>query len=82
MRDIERFEEAEVDYLLARSLFPNSRRLYIDCMGMTLKRGAKLFEPEELGSPESVFETLDERFGRIRPTIPPLGFTVVGGFRM
>jgi hypothetical protein len=32
MRDTGKLEDAETDYLLARHLFPNNRRLYIDCM--------------------------------------------------
>ncbi len=63
MRDTGRWEEAEADYLLARWLFPKSRRLYIDAMGMILPRGAALFEPGELGSPQSVAQAITEEYG-------------------
>lgn len=41
MRDTGRYEEAELDYLLARRLFPNSRSLYRDQMGLALPRGRR-----------------------------------------
>ncbi len=63
MRDTGRLEEAEGDYLLARRLFPNSRRLYIDAMALAILRGAALFEPGELGSPQSLAETITEEYG-------------------
>ncbi len=72
MRDSGRWEEAECDYLLARWLFPNSRRLYIDCMALAVPRGAKLFEAGELGSPESLCETIAEQYGlQVRRDVPP-----------
>jgi hypothetical protein len=51
-RDSGRHEEAELDYLLARCLYPTSRRLYIDSMALTVGRGPKLFAPGEIGSPD------------------------------
>ena len=64
MRDTGHFAEAESDYLFARCLFPNSRRLYIDCMALAIPRGTKLFEVGELGSPESLAEGVCEQFSR------------------
>jgi hypothetical protein len=71
MRDTGRFHEAEEDHLLARWLFPNSRRLYVDSMALTVPRGAKLFEPGEIGSPENLAKcwpnsTDDRRSRRVR----------------
>ncbi|HXG11591.1 MAG TPA: transglutaminase family protein [Gemmataceae bacterium] len=63
MRDTGRWEEAEADYLLARWLFPNSRHLYIDAMALAVPRGAALFEPGELGSPQSLAEAITEQYG-------------------
>lgn len=63
MRDIGQVEEAQADYLLARWLFPNSRRLYIDSMALTVPYGVKLFDPGEIGSPESLAEWLVEQYG-------------------
>jgi hypothetical protein len=63
MRDTGRWEEAEADYLLARWWFPNSRRLYIDAMALAVPRGAALFEPGELGSPQSLAEAIMEQYG-------------------
>ena len=54
MRDAGRWDEAERDYLLARHLFPSNRKLYIDAMGVAIDRSVRLFEPGELGSPQSL----------------------------
>lgn len=64
MRDTGRHEEAELDYLLARRLFPNSRLLYRDQVALILPRGAALFEPGEVGSPESLAEEITLQSGR------------------
>lgn len=64
MRDTNRPEEAEADYLLARRLFPNSRRLYIDAMALIVPRGATLFEGGEVGSPQSLSAWVAEEYGR------------------
>ena len=75
MRDTGKCEEAEADYLLARWLFPSSRRLYIDAMALALPRGAALFEPGELGSPQSLVEAITEQYGSgpAWPTATDLG---------
>lgn len=62
MRDTGRHAEAERDYLLARWLFPNSRRLFVDAMAVTVPQGEKLFEPNETGSPQSLAEVLAARY--------------------
>jgi hypothetical protein len=64
MRDTGRLQEAEADYLLARRLFPTSRRLYIDAMALVVPRGATLFEPGEVGSPQSLAAWLYDEYGR------------------
>jgi len=63
MRDTGRFQEAQADYQLARWLYPNSRRLYIDAMALAVPQGAKLFESGELGSPESLLGALYADYG-------------------
>ena len=63
MRDIGNSEDGELDALLARRLFPNSRRLYIDAMAIALPRGKRLFEPGEVGSPESLADVIREQYG-------------------
>ena len=63
MCDTGRQEEAEADYLLARCLYPNSRRLYIDAMALAVPRGASLFEPGEVGSPASLAGWLTKEYG-------------------
>jgi hypothetical protein len=62
LRDTGRWTEAESDYLLARWLFPNSRKLYVDCMALAVPRGAQLFEPGEVGSPQSLAEAITEQY--------------------
>jgi hypothetical protein len=52
MRDTGNWEQAELDYLLARHLFPTSRRLHLDAMAVTALRAADLFDPGEIGAPE------------------------------
>jgi hypothetical protein len=47
MRDTGRVTEAEGDYLLARRLYPTSRRLYMDASMLTLGRGETLFDSHE-----------------------------------
>jgi hypothetical protein len=64
LRDTGRWAEAEADYLLARWLFPNSRKLYVDCMALAVPRGVALFETHELGSPQSLAEAIAEQYGR------------------
>lgn len=63
MQDIGKSNEAEADYLLARWLFPNSRRLYIEAMALTLPQGATLFEPREVGLPQHLAEVISEAYG-------------------
>lgn len=62
MRDTRRLDEAERDYLLARHLFPSSRRLYIDSTAVAVKRSERLFEPGEVGSPQSFADWLNAQY--------------------
>jgi hypothetical protein len=50
-RDCGDFARAEGDFLLARWLFPSSRELYSQAMGVSVLRGRRLFHPSEEGSP-------------------------------
>jgi hypothetical protein len=67
MRDTDRVEEAELDYLLARHLFPSNRKLYIDAMATAVQRSERLFEPGELGSPQSLADWLSTQYRVARP---------------
>ncbi len=78
LRDTSRWEEAEADYLLARWLFPNSRRLYIDGMALAVPRGAALFEPGELGSPQDLAGAIMEQYGGATWGMPPSPQSVFG----
>jgi hypothetical protein len=59
MRDTGRLAEAEGDYLLARHLFPSNRKLYIDATAAAVERSERLFEPGELGSPQSLADWIN-----------------------
>ena len=50
--------EADGDYALSRAVFPTYRRAYIAAMVPALRRGATLFDPGEVGHPDSLFEDL------------------------
>ena len=63
VRDIGRLDEAELDYLLARRLFPKNRSLYINSLGVIIPCGAQMFEPAELGGPESVAQEIAGQYG-------------------
>ncbi len=69
MRDTDRWDEAERDYLLARHLFPTNRKLYIDAMGVAVKRSERLFEPGELGSPQSLVDWINTEYRSPRPSM-------------
>jgi hypothetical protein len=73
MRDTGRLKEAEADYILARWLFPNSRSLYIASMALAVPRGAALFKPGEIGSPQDLAKVLSKQFGNGQAGIPCLG---------
>lgn len=64
MCDTGRLGEAEVDYLLARRLYPTSRALYRNSLELTLSRGATLFDPNEVGSPRSVADEVARQTGQ------------------
>jgi len=67
MRDTDRVDEAERDYLMARHLFPSSRALYCYAMEVAVHQGEYLFEPGEEGSPPSLAEWNLMRSGASRP---------------
>ena len=62
-------EEAKLDYLLARYLFPSNRKLYIDTMAVAIERSGRLFEPGELGSPQSLAGWINTQYRMPRPSI-------------
>ena len=47
-------DRADRDYALARAIIPTHRRTYIAAMAPFLHRGSRLFEPGELGHPNSL----------------------------
>ncbi len=69
MRDTDRLAEAEGDYLLARHLFPTNRKLYLEATEAAVLRSERLFEPGELGSPQSLADWLDTRYRMPRPAL-------------
>ena len=68
MRDTARADEAERDYLLARYLFPSNRKLYMSATVSAVEHSARLFEPGEEGSPQSLADFLTSRFHVPRPS--------------
>jgi hypothetical protein len=62
MRDSERADEAERDYLLARHLFPSIRKLYIAAMAVAIERSGRMFEQGELGSPQSFADWINTQY--------------------
>jgi hypothetical protein len=69
MRDTDRIEESEQDYLLARHLFPSNRKLYIAAMAAAIERSGQMFEPGELGSPQSFVDWINSQY---RVPVPPV----------
>jgi hypothetical protein len=45
---------ADSDYAMARVLFPSHRQTYISSMIPMLHRGSELFDPGEVGHPDSL----------------------------
>jgi hypothetical protein len=60
LENTHRMLEAEQDYLLARSLFPHSRQLYIAQNQVSVQRSMHRFEPEETGHPTELAKWLQE----------------------
>jgi hypothetical protein len=56
----DRWDEAERDYLLARHLFPNCRKLYIAQNQVSVQQSIKLFDPDEKGHPVEVANWLQQ----------------------
>ena len=69
MRDTGRLDEAERDYLLARHLFPSNRKLYIDATAVAVERSHRLFEPAELGSPQSLADWINTQYWVAHPSV-------------
>jgi hypothetical protein len=61
MRDTGRLDEAELDYLLARYLFPSSRSLYIEAIAAAVQGSDRLFDARETGSPQSLANWINSR---------------------
>jgi hypothetical protein len=54
--DIGQMELADSDFSLSRVLFPTYRNGYIRAMMPMLRRGAQLFDRDEIGHPNSLFQ--------------------------
>jgi hypothetical protein len=54
---------ADLDFSLSRVLFPNHRRTYVAAMLPMIQHGADLFDANEVGHPNSLFEDLAPHFG-------------------
>jgi hypothetical protein len=57
---IRRMREAEVDLLVARGLFPQSRNIYSSQMEVSIERGLRMFDRDEGGHPTNVGSRLRE----------------------
>jgi hypothetical protein len=55
-----KFEAAEADYLLARSLYPRSRKLHLAQLVVSVQNGMDLFEAWERGHPVEMARWLQE----------------------
>ena len=70
--DVGDMDQADQSYALARVLFPQHRKNYIAALVPMLRRGEELFEPDELGHPDSLFEDVAPgvvpNVGRPRPS--------------
>ncbi len=64
-RDVGKYHESELSYLLARNLYPTSRRLYLDSMAVTIRRSESLFDPNELGSPLSLCDYILSEYAHL-----------------
>jgi Transglutaminase-like superfamily len=62
MQDTGRRDDAERDYLLARHMFPSNRELYMSATELAVEQSVRMFEPGELGSPQSLADWLGMRF--------------------
>jgi hypothetical protein len=62
--DIRKPNLADLDYSLSRHLFPNHRRTHMRAVATLVRHGNSLFEPDEVGHMNSLFEDL-------APTIAP-----------
>jgi len=60
LENINRFNEAEPDYLVARYLFPRNRQLYISQNQVSVQNSMELFEPGEKGHPIELAHWLQE----------------------
>lgn len=57
-QDIGEYDLSEVDFLLARSLFPNNRYLHFAQIMASIQQGALLFHPAEAGHPRELSDWL------------------------
>jgi len=67
--DVGRLNEAEVDYLWARVMYPRSRRLYMAQIGVSIEAGERRFVRGERGHRQGL---LDWLVGRIAPIERPV----------
>jgi hypothetical protein len=78
MRDTDRKAMAVADYLTARSLFPTSRDLYINGMGVSIVESVNLFEEGEKGHPSQLAAWLAYEYASNRVPIPMRSFKNTG----
>jgi hypothetical protein len=60
-QDTDRMVKADQTFALARAVFPQYRRAYIAGMIPMLTRGQTLFDPDELGHPNSLFRDFAQK---------------------
>jgi len=65
--DVDNWEQADLDYTLARVLAPTHRRTYIGAMPPMLETGRRLFEPIEVGHPNSLGRIEEPEFIPVMP---------------
>ena len=78
MDDTGNVAEAERDYLLARHLFPTSRKLYVKGTWVSIRRSTELFETNEEGTPASLAEFIAMHYGTGRFYQPEGGVCTPG----
>ena len=61
--DTQRMRLADLEFALSRVLFPNHRRTYVAAMAPMIERGSDLFDRDEVGHPNSLFDDLAPQFG-------------------
>jgi hypothetical protein len=77
-QDVGNLESAEVDYLRARALFPKSRRLYEEQIGVSIQLSQDRFQPDERGHYLGVANWLQRAVAAAGVPDPGFAMTVGG----